>query len=267
MRWVTSGRRGMKTILTILTVLAVAAAGGEGRQNAAPKRTLLAVGAHAGDMEVASGAVLARHARSGNRVVLLHLTLGEGGNPKLSPAEYGKQKQREAIAAAKAIGAEVRFGPYKDGELLNDEASRRFVADMIRQVQPAYIFAHWKNSIHKDHVAASAITTDAVLLASLAGVKSDYPPHRGIRGVMYTENWEDKDGFTPYVYFDVSDSLPVWERCVREYEFIRGGISSFPYFDYYKALAKVRGAEGGLGFAVCFDIDSWDRKQILRSLP
>ncbi len=257
----------MKTILTFLLVLVVVGADGEERQTTSPKRTVLAVGAHAGDMEIASGAVLARHARTGNRVVLLHLTLGEGGNPRLSPGEYGKQKQREAIAAAKAIGAEVRFGPYKDGELTNDEASRRFVADTIRQVQPAYIFAHWKNSIHKDHAAAYAITTEAVLLASLAGVKSDYPPHRGVRGVMYTENWEDKDGFSPYIYFDVSDSLPDWERCVREYEFIRGGISSFPYFEYYKALAKVRGAEGGVGFAVCFDIDSWGKKQILHSLP
>ncbi len=256
----------MKNLLTFLMFLAVASVHGQS-PSTAPKATLLAVGAHAGDMEVAGGAVLAKHAKAGNRVVLVHLTLGERGNPKLSPEDYGRQKRREAEAAAKAIGAEVLFGAYGDGELTNNEESCRFVADIIRQVQPAYVITHWKNSIHKDHVAAHAITTDAVLLASLAGVKSAFPPHRGVRRVMFTENWEDKDGFNPYVYFDVSDSLADWEKCVREYEFIRGGISSFPYLDYYRALARVRGAEGGVGFAVCFEIDSWGKKQILRSLP
>jgi LmbE family N-acetylglucosaminyl deacetylase len=257
----------MRSFLTFLALLALALAGSEDPQKAEPKRTLLAVGAHAGDMEVACGAVLAKHAKSANRVVLLHLTLGEGGNPKLSVEEYGSQKRREAMAAAKAIGAEVLFGPYKDGELPNNDESRRFLADTIRQVQPAYIITHWKNSIHKDHVAAHAITTDAVLLASLTGVKSRYPVHRGVRRVLFTENWEDKEGFNPYVFIDVSDSLADWEKCVREYEFIRGGISGFPYFDYYKSLARVRGAEAGLSLAVCFDIDSWGKKQILHALP
>ena len=49
--------------------------------------------------------------------MILHLTLGEGGNPKMSPAAYGEQKKREALAAAEALGAEALFGPWKDGEL------------------------------------------------------------------------------------------------------------------------------------------------------
>ncbi len=256
----------MKNCLLFALVGTVLLPGWQGPRKSEPGVTVLAVGAHAGDMEVAAGAVLARHAKSGGRVVLLHLTLGEGGNPRLSPEEYGRQKRREAEAAAKAIGAEALFGQYKDGELPDSEESRRFVADAIRRVKPAYVIAHWRNSIHKDHASAHAITVDAVLLASLAGVKSEYAPHRGVRRVLFTENWEDKEGFSPYVYFDVTDSLADWEKCVREYEFIRGGISSFPYFDYYKALAKVRGAEGGLRLAVCFDVDSWGKKQILHSL-
>ena len=45
-------------------------------------------------MELTTGAVLLSVHQRGDRVVLLHLTLGEGGNPKLSPAEYGAQKRR-----------------------------------------------------------------------------------------------------------------------------------------------------------------------------
>ena len=65
------------------------------------------------------------------------------------------------------IGGEALFGPYKDGELPNDEETRRYVMDVIRKVQPGRIITHWKTSIHKDHANTHAIVNDALLLASL----------------------------------------------------------------------------------------------------
>ncbi len=230
-------------------------------------RTILAIGAHAGDMELTSGAVLAHQAARGDRVVLLHLTLGEGGNPKLSPDEYGEQKRREAVAVAEALGAEVLFGPYKDGEIPDDEAARRYVADAIRQVRPTHIITHWKSSIHKDHAVTYRVVSDAVLLASLEGVRTAHPRHRGVRSVMYAENWEDPEGFSPYLYVDVTDSFERWREAVAKYEFVGGAISSFPYLDYYTALSSVRGAEARRAHAVAFDIDPMGKKRILDGLP
>ncbi|MDQ3996474.1 MAG: PIG-L family deacetylase [Gemmatimonadota bacterium] len=230
-------------------------------------RTILAVGAHAGDAELTSGLVLARQRMRGDRIVILHLTLGEGGNPKLSPDAYGGQKRREALAAGAALGAEVLFAPYRDGELPNDEAARRFVADVIRRVKPAYVITHWRESLHKDHAAAHAVVRDAVLLASLAGVVTEHPPHRGIRGVWYAENWEDADGFRPYVYVDVTGALERWREAVAKYEFVRGTISSFRYLDYYTALATVRGAEARKTHAVAFDVESYAKRRVVDSLP
>jgi LmbE family N-acetylglucosaminyl deacetylase len=193
-------------------------------------------------MELTTGAVLLAAHRRGDRVVLLHLTLGEGGNPKMLPAVYGAQKRREALAVGAALGAEVIFGPYRDGELPNDDATRRYVADVIRQVQPTLIVTHWRESIHKDHSTTSAVVQDAVLLASLAGLITEHPPHRGVRSVWYADNWEDATGFVPYLFVKVSGAVPVWKAAVEQYEFARGTISGFPYIDYYAALATVRGA-------------------------
>jgi len=231
------------------------------------QRTFLAIGAHCGDMEVTCAAVLAKQKKLGDRIVFLHLTLGEGGNPKLSPNEYGAQKRREAEAAAKVIGAEVLFGPYKDGELPNDEAVRRYVADVIRQVKPTHIITHWRTSIHKDHANTHHIVMDAILLASLEGVTTDHPRHRGVKAIYFTENWEDPENFKPYLYVDVTDELALWKECVTQYQFIKGGISSFPYLEYYEALARVRGAEAGTTFAVAFDVDPFEKKRIVSSLP
>jgi LmbE family N-acetylglucosaminyl deacetylase len=231
------------------------------------QRTILAVGAHAGDVELTSGALLAKQHRLGDRVVILHLTLGEGGNPRLPSATYADQKRREATEAAKVLGAEVLFGPYHDGELPDDDATRRYVADIIRAVKPAFVITHWRESIHKDHAAASRVVTDAVLLASLDGVRTEHAPYRGVRGIWYAENWEDASGFQPYISIDITTSMDAWRHAVMRYEFVRGGISDFRYVDYYDALSIVRGALARKGRAEAFDTDASGKRRILDSLP
>lgn len=203
--------------------------GSVGAQAPAVPKPILAIGGHAGDMELTAGARLIKQRKLGDRVVILHMTLGEGGNPKMSPSVYGAQKRKEALAADLVIGAETIFGPYRDGEIPNDEAARRYVADVIRQVKPTYIITHWKNSIHKDHSTKSLIVQNAVLLASLEGVVT---AHRGIRALYYAENWEDPDSFSPYIYIGVADEMAQWREAVTKHEFVGGKISSFPYLDY-----------------------------------
>ena len=232
-----------------------------------PQRTILAVGAHAGDMELTCGALLSKAAHKGDRVVLLHLTLGERGNPRLSSTAYAEQKRREATAVAEALGAEARFAPYRDGELPNDDEARLYAARVIREVKPARVITHWRRSMHKDHEAASAIVRDAVLLASLDGVLPAQPVWRGVRTVWYAENWEDADEFKPYVYVDVTGEIPRWREAVAKYEFVGGKISSFAYLDYYTALATVRGAEARKGQAVAFEVESYAKRRILDELP
>lgn len=246
-----------------LTLIAASAAA----QTPAPARTILAIGAHAGDMELTAGAVLLGAHQRGDRVVILHLTLGEGGNPKLSPAEYGAQKRREAVAVARDLGAEVMFGPYRDGEIPNNDAARRYVADVMRQVKPTHLITHWKESLHQDHWITSSIAQEAVLLAALPGVQLAHPAHRGIRAVWYADNWEDATNFTPYVYVKVTETLDAWRTAVSQYEFARGAVAGFPYVDYYTALATVRGAVVYKGKAVAFAVEPEARRRVLDSLP
>jgi N-acetylglucosamine malate deacetylase 1 len=255
----------VERILILLLFLAPLAA--SLAQSPRPRpRTILAIGAHAGDMELTAGAVLLKQRALGDSVVLLHLTLGEGGNPKMPPSQYGAQKSREAQAAAALLGARVIFGPYRDGELPNSEEARRYVAEIIREVKPTLVITHWRNSIHRDHANTHAIVEDAVLLASLEGVKLASPPHRGVR-LWYAENWEDAEGFSPYLYVDVSAQMDQWRQLVSSYEFVRGGISSFAYLEYYGALATVRGAEAHRGRAEAFDLDPMGKKRVLDAVP
>jgi LmbE family N-acetylglucosaminyl deacetylase len=203
----------------------------------------------------------------GDRVTILHLTPGEGGNPNMAPDAYGRQKRREAEESAKILGAEALFAPYRDGELPASEDVKRHVAGIVRAIEPTHIITHWRNSMHRDHATAHVVVNDALLLASLESIETGHPVHRGVRGVYYTENWEDPEGFKPYLYIDTTGEMEVWREAVTRYQFIKGGISTFPYLDYYTALARVRGAEAGTTYAVSFDVDSFAKKQTLQTLP
>lgn len=235
--------------------------------SAQPARTILAIGAHAGDMELTAGPVLLKQRDLGDRIVLLHLTLGERGNPKLTPAAYGAQKRTEAAAAAEALGAEVLFGPWADAEIPNDETARQWVAAAIRRVRPALVITHWSESLHRDHANTHAIVKDAILLAALQGTAVEGEPWRGVRGVWYAENWEDAQQFEPYLFVDVGGFIPHWREAVSKYEFARGAISGFPYIEYYTALATVRGAEAYRKQAIAFEVDPWARRRVLDSVP
>ena len=232
-----------------------------------PPRTILAIGAHAGDAELTMGPLLTAERTRGTRVVILDLTLGERGHPTLSVAEYAAQKRREATAVAAAIGAELEVGPWQDAEIPNDEAARRWVAAVIRRVRPTLVLTHWKESMHRDHSATSAIVRDAVLLAALPGVSGvEGRPHRGVT-VWYAENWEDATDFSPYVYVGVdSSSWARWRSAVSTFEFARGA-TGFPYIEYYDALGRVRGIEARKGHAIAFDVEPHGKRRILDSVP
>lgn len=230
-------------------------------------RTILAIGAHAGDVELTIGPLLTAERARGTRVVILDLTLGERGHPTLSVEQYGAQKRREATEVAAAIGAELELGPYRDAEIPNDEAARRWVAAVIRRVQPTLVLTHWKESMHRDHAATSAIVRDAVLLAALPDVAGlAGPPHRGV-GVWYAENWEDATGFSPYLFVGVdSASWSRWRTAVSTFEFARGA-TGFPYIEYYDALGRVRGIEARKGHALAFDVEPNGKRRVLDAVP
>lgn len=211
---------------------------------------ILAIGAHAADMEFTCGAALALAVREGGRASLLHLTLGEAGHPRLSRAAYAVQKKQEAAEAARRLGADMRYFEYPDGLLpYNDEVALR-ICDVIRQVKPDLIITHWGGSGHKDHQNTHYLVNDAVFYAALPSIERSSGPAHGIRQLYYAENWEDAMQYEPDTYVDAAAVYDTWRNAASAYELFRGGISNFRYADYYQALTITRGALGGFQRAI-----------------
>ena len=152
-------------------------------------KTILAVGAHIGDMELTCGALLAANAVHGGRSVTLALTAGEKGAPAgADVAEYRKSKVAEAEAFAAELGGEAIVLGYPDGLLPDNDEARFAVCDVIRRVKPDILITHHAHSMHKDHAACHRIVTDAWFYAAIEGFERDLPRHFA-RHLYYAENW------------------------------------------------------------------------------
>jgi len=203
---------------------------------------ILAFGAHAADIEFSCGAVIAKHTQRGDRATLVHLTLGEAGHPTMPAPDYAEQKKVECQQAAAVLGAEVRWLPYADAALPATPEVELAICDLIRELRPRIVLAHWRGSFHRDHVLSYHLAVRGVALARLASCERPLPPH-DVESVFFPENWEDPQGFRPEVYIDVSESYDTWLEAASKYALFRGEVVSFPYRQYYESLAFIRGAE------------------------
>ena len=210
---------------------------------------IMVIGAHAGDAENMAAAVVLKHTRAGFPATIVHLTLGEAGHPRMAPAEYAEQRKREVAESARLMGAEVVWLPYPDGLLpVNDEVKFQ-VCDLIRQKKPAVN----PDPLERQHPQGPhrrlRYRPGRRLLRGTARHPAQRPGWSGSscplgEGAVPGE-LGGYGGFRADLYLDVSE---VWEDYLEvlcSHEFIRGGISTFRYFDYYSALGITRGCLAG----------------------
>ena len=210
---------------------------------------IMVVGGHAADAEIMGGAAVLKHVDAGWRAVLVHMTPGEKGHPKLSPAEYLTIKEAEAEEAAKRLGATSVMMPYPDGELpVNEEVQMR-LADVIREHRPTVILTHWKGSFHRDHNNSYTNTLASLFFAGLRTFQRQYPEHSPKR-IYFAENWEDMEGFKPEIYLDTTDVFDRYIHAIHAYSLFRGEVVSFRYEQWYQGASRLRGAEAGFDRAV-----------------
>jgi len=205
------------------------------------KKVIMAVGAHTGDAQLTCGMLLAKQALQGDHVVIIDLTAGERGAPKgIDVADFRKQNVMGAKAFAECLGGESIVLDIPDGELYPSKEIELLLAHIMREKQADIILYHWKNSLHKDHIAAHTITHNAIFYASLPTFEHPLPP-APITRTMMAENWEDAEDFKPYFYIDVTDAFPIWKKSIVNL-WLAENSASFKYLRYYEALSICRGA-------------------------
>lgn len=222
---------------------------------------IVAVGAHAADMEFTAGATLLKHARAGWDAHIVNLTLGEKGAAQQTVAQYAAQKRAEAEACAAALGATQHFLPYEDGELPIADAIAHQIAVLLRQLQPQVLITHWHGSIHLDHTNTYHLVRRAHFMAAIRHFRVEGLPRLGGCRLYYADNWEDPEGFEPYVYVDVSEVFADFEKAFKCFAIGRGE-GGYPYWDWYQARTRIHGIARRVRHAQAFAVDAESRYQV-----
>jgi LmbE family N-acetylglucosaminyl deacetylase len=108
--------------------------------------TVLAIGAHPDDLELAIGGTLARLAHGGSRVIMAVVSI---------PAEF-ETRHPEAKRAAEILGCELRLLVEDACRRIDDIKNYQLVGmldALVRSLKPAAVLTHSASEFHRDHIA------------------------------------------------------------------------------------------------------------------
>jgi bacillithiol biosynthesis deacetylase BshB1 len=166
---------------------------------------ILAFGAHPDDIEFGCGAILAKMAAQGKKIVMVDLTLGDkatNGTPE--------QRRQEGLEAAKLIGAERIYLDFKDCEIIDSYESRLKLVAVIRRYKPKLVLAPlWKGEMnHPDHLACGVMARYACRYARFKNIMPELPSH-AVGGILhYLYPFHAVADFL----IDVSDYVDTWKK-------------------------------------------------------
>ncbi|MBN4067513.1 PIG-L family deacetylase [Simkania negevensis] len=204
---------------------------------------ILAFGSHPDDLEFGCGGILARCAASGMTIVMADLTRGEKGT-------HGtvEEREQEAYAAAKLIGAQRVFLDFSDCEIVDSYEGRLEIVKLIREYSPRLVIApHISGSqTHPDHLATGTMVRYACRYSRFKNVLPNIPIHRP-QGVLHYFNTAVIPS-DPDFLMDVSAYVEVWKKMMLSHETQHRGNN---YTDsvlkksaYFGALMSVEYAQG-----------------------
>ena len=197
-------------------------------------KTVLAVGAHADDIELAVGGTIARLRRAGARVVMVVLSL---------PGD-AKVRRREAERAADILGCELHVVMEDGKRRIEDLKSYELVAMIDREVkelEPAAMLTHGPSEFHRDHVLVHEACVSSQRL-------------RYFDFFTYQPNFcrPVPVAFHPKAYVDISETIETKMRAieVHQSQFKCRGLDT----DIYRDIARMNGRMVGVQYAEGLDI-------------
>ncbi len=213
----------------------------------AAEKTALVASAHSADFVWRAGGAIALHAEAGVAVTVVCLSYGERGEsaklwrqPSMTLEKVKSERQREAEAAAKALGvADIQFwdlGDYPIG--LPRDAFDRLV-DLYRAIRPAFVLTHSREDpYNRDHPLVSQFAQEARIVAQAHGHKPGEGPVLGAPPVfLFEPHQPEQCRWMPNVLLDIS---LVWEKKRAAIECMAG---QEHLWEYYTRVALQRGAQ------------------------
>jgi len=197
-------------------------------------RTVLAIGAHPDDLELAIGGTLARLARESSRVVMAVVSI---------PADFDTRRA-EARQAAAILGCELRLLVESGCCRIDDMKSYQLVGmldALVRELQPAAVLTHSACEFHRDHIAVHNACLSTQRLKPFDFFHFSPTMTRAV-----------PIPFHPRAYIDVSDTIELKMKAIEAHltQFGGRGLDS----EMYRDLARLNGRMVGVKYAEGVDV-------------
>lgn len=205
-------------------------------------KTALIISAHAADFVWRCGGAIALHASLGYNVTVACLSFGERGESARlwkegnSLDQVKSIRRKEAEDAANALGVhDIQFLDMGDYPLRFGPEAEERVVDIIRDVQPKFMFSHSKwDPYNTDHMK----TTEFALTCRMIAQAWGHNPGQKVLGApqlyLFEPHQTEQMGWKPDVFLDIT---PVWEKKRAAIECMAG---QHHLWDYYTNVAENR---------------------------
>ena len=198
-------------------------------------RTVLAIGAHPDDLELAIGGTLAKLRNTGARVVMGVVSI---------PSDY-ETRRREAEQAAEILGCELRIlvdgGTTKRIEDMKTYELVKILDGVIKDLQPAAVLTHGPSEFHRDHV----LVYDAAIATQRLRYFDFFSYHPNFCRPVPVQ-------FHPRAYVDISDTIETKMAAIAVHR-SQFGNRGLP-IDIYRDIARMNGRIVGVQYAEGLDV-------------
>ncbi len=218
---------------------------------------------HPDDVEILCAGTLLRLKEKGYELHIATMTAGDKGSAVLSRTEIGDIRRAEAQQGAHQLGAaSYRCLEFQDLEITFDNASRRIMTGLLRDINPSLIFTTPPHDYMFDHEITSHLVRDACFNAGCKNYEtaSDSPAIEGLPYLYYSDAIEGHDIFGQpsrvTTIVDISPHIEQKSAALQCHDSQRAwlqkqhGMDS--YIDSMKQWSAQRGAQISVAYAEAF---------------
>jgi len=207
------------------------------------KRNILAVGAHADDVEIGCGGTVALHAKNGDNVYMLVMTKPFYANYTGEILRTENDGRSEMKNGAKILNIDLINLDFNSKKVPYSSESIEAINKIIDVYDIDTIYTHWCHDSHQDHMR----TTQSVLAAgryvkNILMYEPEYPAGR-----TYI-------GFRNQYYIDITSTFDVKMEALKQHVSQVKKYGEEMFIGAITSRSKHRGYEISTKYAECFEI-------------
>jgi len=140
-----------------------------------------AIFAHPDDIEFLAAGTLLRLREAGWETHYMNLSNGDCGSTVFTPQQTAEIRNKEARTAASILGCKFHGAPARDLQIFYNIELLRWLAAVIRDVNPRIILTHSPEDYMEDHQNTSRLTVTAAFARGVPNFGT-HPPSEAVAG-------------------------------------------------------------------------------------